>query len=103
MCLNLSYSDNSERQQYPVHKFAFTTARCADLFESSLSDRAYNKLKSHEVALMYKKNSKRNTRLSFTRETKKKLLFATLLYRRLDQCIARFLAKIVVAKLLKLQ
>ena len=34
---------------------------------------------------------------------KQKLLFATLLRRRLNQCIARFLAKIVVAKLLKLQ
>ena len=31
------------------------TARCAELFEPSLSDRARNKLKSHEVALMYKK------------------------------------------------
>ena len=43
---------------------------------------------------------KYNTRLSFTRET---IVFATLLSRRLNQCISRFPAKIVVAKLLKLQ
>ena len=42
-----------------------------------------------------------NTRLSFTRETI--VIIATLLRRRLNQCISRFLAKIVVAQLLKLQ
>ena len=73
MCLNLSYLDgNSSRFRYTkphlrLGKGFNKTARCADLFESSLSDTAWNKLKSHEVALIYKKSSKYNTRLSFYR------------------------------------
>ena len=74
-CLNLSYSHPSRvailnessyrytKSHLPVGKGSNETARCADLFEPSMSDRAWNKLKSNKVALMY------NTRLSFTRET----------------------------------
>ena len=74
-------------------KGSHETARCADLFESSMSDRAWNKLKSHEVALMYKK-------VLSTRETKVIIChlvtspFKSMYYK----CITRFLAKISCRK-----